>query len=37
MRTSLSHVDLVEAGALLTAPAFDDPDLMAWLAATMEW
>jgi len=37
MRTSLNHSDLVEAGALLTAPAFDDPDLMTWLAATMEW
>jgi HAD superfamily hydrolase (TIGR01509 family) len=37
MRTSLSHVDLVQAGARLTAPAFDDPDLMRWLAATMEW
>jgi HAD superfamily hydrolase (TIGR01509 family) len=37
LRTSLSHVDLLEAGALLTAQAFDDPDLMAWLAATMEW
>ncbi|HEY4985624.1 MAG TPA: HAD-IA family hydrolase [Bradyrhizobium sp.] len=37
MRTSLSHVDLVEAGALLTAPDFDDPDLMKWLGATMDW
>ena len=37
MRTSLSHSDLLEAGARLTAPAFDDPDLMTWLAATMEW
>jgi phosphoglycolate phosphatase len=37
MRTSLSHVELVEAGALLTAPDFDDPDLMKWLAATMDW
>ena len=37
MRTSLSHVDLVEAGALLTAPDFDDPVLMKWLGATMNW
>ncbi len=37
IRTSLSHADLVEAGALLTAPAFDDPDLMMWLATTMQW
>jgi HAD superfamily hydrolase (TIGR01509 family) len=37
IRTSLSHADLVEAGALLTAPAYDDRDLMTWLAATMDW
>ena len=37
IRTSLSHADLVEAGALLTARTFDDPDLMKWLAATMDW
>jgi len=37
IRTSLSHADLVEAGALLTAPGFDDPDLLKWLAATMGW
>jgi beta-phosphoglucomutase-like phosphatase (HAD superfamily) len=37
LRTSLSHADLVEAGAILTAPAFDDRDLMTWLAATMDW
>jgi len=37
MRTSLSHVDLVQAGARLTTASFDDPDLMRWLAATMEW
>jgi HAD superfamily hydrolase (TIGR01509 family) len=37
LRTSLSHADLVEAGARLTAPAFDDRDLMTWLAATMGW
>jgi HAD superfamily hydrolase (TIGR01509 family) len=37
LRTSLSHADLLEAGALLTAPAFDDPDLLTWLAARMGW
>jgi HAD superfamily hydrolase (TIGR01509 family) len=37
LRTSLSHADLVEAGALLTAPAFDDRDLTTWLAAMMDW
>ena len=37
IRTSLSQGDLVEAGALLTAPGFDDPDLIKWLAATMGW
>ena len=37
IRTSLSHADMVEAGALLTAGAFDDPDLMKLVAATMGW
>jgi len=37
LRTSLSHADLLEAGALLTAPAFDDPRLLTWLAARMGW
>ncbi len=37
IRTSLSHADMVEAGALLTAAAFDDPDLMKLVAATMGW
>jgi HAD superfamily hydrolase (TIGR01509 family) len=37
LRTSLSHAELVEAGALVTAPAFDDRDLMTWLATTMDW
>jgi HAD superfamily hydrolase (TIGR01509 family) len=37
IRTSLNHADLVEAGALLTAPGFDDPDLMKWLAAKLDW
>jgi phosphoglycolate phosphatase len=37
LRTSLSHADLLDAGALLTASAFDDPDLLTWLAGKMEW
>jgi HAD superfamily hydrolase (TIGR01509 family) len=37
IRTSLSHADLVEAGALLTARTFDDPDLMKLVAAAMDW
>jgi HAD superfamily hydrolase (TIGR01509 family) len=37
IRTSLSHADLVAAGAIASASAFDDPDLLARLAATMAW
>ena len=37
IRTSLSHADMVEAGALLTAKTFDDPDLIKLIAATMNW
>jgi beta-phosphoglucomutase-like phosphatase (HAD superfamily) len=37
MRTSLSHDDLVAAGAVATAKAFDDPELMQRLAAAMKW
>jgi HAD superfamily hydrolase (TIGR01509 family) len=37
IRTSLSHADMVEAGALLTAKTFDDPDLIKLVAATMNW
>jgi HAD superfamily hydrolase (TIGR01509 family) len=37
IRTSLSHVDLVGAGAATSAAAFDDPDLLARLAAAMAW
>jgi HAD superfamily hydrolase (TIGR01509 family) len=37
IRTSLSHADMVEAGALLTAKTFDDPELIKLVAATMNW
>ncbi|EIG58298.1 HAD-IA family hydrolase [Bradyrhizobium canariense] len=37
IRTSLSHTDLVAAGAIASASAFDDPDLLARLAAAMAW
>ncbi|BBO14518.1 HAD family phosphatase [Bradyrhizobium sp. TM102] len=37
VRTSLSHADLVAAGAVASASAFDDPQLLARLASTMTW
>jgi HAD superfamily hydrolase (TIGR01509 family) len=37
MRTSLSHDDLVAAGAVATAKAFDDPELMQRVATAMKW
>jgi HAD superfamily hydrolase (TIGR01509 family) len=37
IRTSLSHVDMVEAGALTTARNFDDPELVKLVATTMDW
>lgn len=37
IRTSLSHADLVGAGAFASASAFDDPDLLARLADAMAW
>ena len=37
IRTSLSHADMVEAGALLTAKTFDDPELIKLVAATINW
>jgi HAD superfamily hydrolase (TIGR01509 family) len=37
IRTSLSHADMVEAGALMTAKTFDDPELIKLVAATMNW
>ncbi len=37
IRTSLSDADLVAAGAIASASAFDEPDLLARLAAAMAW
>ena len=37
IRTSLSHAELVEAGARITASSFDDPDLIELVAATINW
>jgi HAD superfamily hydrolase (TIGR01509 family) len=37
IRTSLSHGDMIEAGAVLTAKSFDDPELLRLVAATMNW
>lgn len=37
IRTSLSHNDMVAAGAVMTARAFDDPELLEFVAATMNW
>jgi HAD superfamily hydrolase (TIGR01509 family) len=37
IRTSLSHADMIEAGAIATAKTFDEPELMSLIAATMNW
>jgi HAD superfamily hydrolase (TIGR01509 family) len=37
IRTSLSHADMVKAGARMTAETFDDPELMKLVATTMNW
>jgi HAD superfamily hydrolase (TIGR01509 family) len=37
IRTSLSHADMVAAGAVMTAKAFDDPKLLEFIAAAMNW
>ena len=37
IRTSLAHADLVAAGAVCTASAFDDPELVRRVAETMGW
>lgn len=37
IRTSLSDADLIESGAVASASAFDDPALLARLAAAMTW
>src|SRR5712671_484003 len=37
IRTSLSDADMIEAGAVLTARTFEDPELLRLVAATMNW
>jgi beta-phosphoglucomutase-like phosphatase (HAD superfamily) len=37
IRTSLSHDDMVAAGARMTARNFDDPELLKLVATTMNW
>ena len=37
IRTSLSHGDLIEAGARVTADTFEDPGLIEFVATTMNW
>jgi HAD superfamily hydrolase (TIGR01509 family) len=37
MRTSLSHADMVAAGAVMTVRAFDDPELIELVGTTMNW
>lgn len=37
MRTSLSHADLMEAGAVLTAGDFDDAELMKLISTVLNW
>jgi HAD superfamily hydrolase (TIGR01509 family) len=37
IRTGLNHNDLVAAGAVMTARTFDDPELLNFVAATMNW
>jgi HAD superfamily hydrolase (TIGR01509 family) len=37
IRTSLSDVDMVAAGAVMTARTFDEPELLRYVAAAMNW
>jgi HAD superfamily hydrolase (TIGR01509 family) len=37
IRTSLSPADMIAAGAAMTAKAFDDPKLLEFVAAAMNW
>ena len=37
MRTTLSHDDLVAAGAIASASGYDDDELMKLVATTMQW
>jgi HAD superfamily hydrolase (TIGR01509 family) len=37
IRTSLTHAEMVVAGAVMTAKDFDDPGLLKFVAVTMNW
>jgi HAD superfamily hydrolase (TIGR01509 family) len=37
IRTSLSHVDMVGAGAVMSAKDYDDPELLKFVAVVMNW
>lgn len=37
IRTSLAHVDMIAAGAVMSAATFDDPQLLEFVAAAMKW
>jgi len=37
IRTSLSHADMVAAGAFMTAGTFDDPELVRLVGTAMNW
>jgi HAD superfamily hydrolase (TIGR01509 family) len=37
IRTSLSHADMIAAGAVISAKAFDDPELLKFVAVVMNW
>jgi HAD superfamily hydrolase (TIGR01509 family) len=37
IRTSLSHVDMVGAGAVMSAKDFEDPQLLEFVAGVMNW
>ena len=37
IRTSLGHHDLIEAGAVMSAPSFDAEELLEMIAAKMNW
>lgn len=37
IRTALSHDEMIAAGAMMTAKTFDDPALLDFVAAAMDW
>jgi HAD superfamily hydrolase (TIGR01509 family) len=37
IRTGLGHAEMIEAGAVMTAKAFDDPILLEFVAVRMNW